>query len=75
MKSEFELVVAAGFDAKKLSLLDVYEIGGRIIHDEQLRREFVSNGFVNGCPAIDRAEIIRGMSEADRAALRARVQI
>jgi hypothetical protein len=75
MKSEFELVVAAGFDAKKLSLTEVYDVGGRIIHDEQLRREFVSNGFVNGCPAIDRAEIIRGMSEADRAALRARVQM
>lgn len=69
----FELVVAAGFDLNKLEFMQAYDIEGNIIRDEQLRLEFVSNGFVNGCPAIDRAEIIRGMSEADRAALRHRV--
>jgi hypothetical protein len=71
----FELVIAARFDLNALEFMQAYEIQGRIIHDEELRREFVSNGFVNGCPAIDRTEIIRGMSEADRAALRARVEI
>jgi hypothetical protein len=74
-KKMFELVVAAGFDLVKLEFMQAYDIEGNIIRDEQLRREFVSNGFVNGCPRIDREEIIRSMSEADRAALRARVQI
>jgi hypothetical protein len=74
MQSELELVSAAGFDVKKLSLMEVFSIAGRIIHDEPLRREFVSGGFVNGCPAIERPAIIRSWSDADRAAFRERVK-
>ena len=71
----FELVVAVGFDLNKLEFMQAYDIEGNIIRDEQLRREFVSNGFVNGCPAIDREDIICSMSEPDRAALRDRVKL
>jgi hypothetical protein len=71
----FELVTAAGFDLRNLGFMQAYDIEGNIIRDEELRREFVSNGFVNGCPAIDRVEIIRGMSDADCAALRDRVKL
>ena len=70
MQSELELVVAAGFDAKKLSLIQVYDLGGRIIHDEELRREMVAAGN-----PLDRAQILRCMHPADLAALRDRIKI
>jgi hypothetical protein len=70
MQSELELVVAAGFDASKLSLMNVYDIGGNIIRDEDVRRESLATGL--GVDA-GRLAVLVNMSEADRAALRDRV--
>jgi hypothetical protein len=69
MKSELELVTAAGFDPSKLSLIELYDIGGRIIHDEQLRREMLAAGN-----PLDRVRILRCMHKSDLAALRDRVK-
>jgi hypothetical protein len=65
----FELVIAAGFDIRKLEFMQAHDIEGNIIRDEQLRRETSAAGY-----PFDRIPVLRSMSEADRAALRARVQ-
>jgi hypothetical protein len=65
----FELVAAAGFDLSKLEFMQAYDIEGSIIRDEQLRRETLAAGY-----PFDRVPVLRSMGEADRAALRARVQ-
>jgi hypothetical protein len=70
MQSELELVVAAGFDASTLSLMNVYDIGGNIIRDEDLRREMLAAGY-----PLDRIKVLRSMGEADRASLRDRVTL
>jgi hypothetical protein len=70
MQSELNLVVAAGFDASKFSLMEVYDLGGNIIRDEDLRREMLAAGY-----PLDRVRVLRSMAEADRAALRDRVKL
>jgi hypothetical protein len=80
-KLEFDLAQAAGVDASKMSFTEVYELGGRIIADEWLRRRMVSYGFktevVYGhevqVPRFDREEILGFMPEEEKAALRERV--
>jgi hypothetical protein len=71
-----EVCEAAGFEPRKMSPIDVYELGGRIIHDPVIRIlkgpvAQANGGLVEMGTTV---ALLKQMSEADRAALRERVR-
>jgi hypothetical protein len=60
LQMEFELCVAAGIDASKLSPIEVFLLAGKIIHDRTI-------------PHDARIETLRAMTPAERQALRVRI--
>ena len=80
---EFEMVVAAGIDARRLSPEVVYELAGKIIRDPAITvlavKEMDATRHLR--PPTDRnrlkigtrAKVIRALPESERAALRARI--
>lgn len=59
--AEFDLCLAAGFDVREMDAMDIYLLGGAILHDSELRL------------TSDARAAIREMSDQQRSALRARV--
>jgi hypothetical protein len=70
-----EVCEAAGFEPRKMSPIDVYELGGRIIHDPVIRILKGPVAQANGgiVEMGTTAELLKKMSDVDRAALRDRV--
>jgi hypothetical protein len=60
------LCTAAGIDVRPMDPMDCYTVAGKIIHDETLRQATFKLGG-------SRADVLRGWSESERAALRERI--
>jgi len=67
MRVQAALCRAAGIDVARLDPMEMYLLGGSIIHDEELRKRALTGG------SIDRMAAIQAMSPQERAALRERV--
>jgi hypothetical protein len=73
LKEWIELCDAAGFDTRRMSAMEVYKMGGRIIADEILRMlclPFIENNILK---KGTREKVMGLMSEADLVQLRIRV--
>jgi hypothetical protein len=73
----FELLQIVGIDPKGLDPLEIIQIAGRIIHDPLIRKRKAAmvSGTGNALLPSDADEqIIKSMPDAERAALRKRVQ-
>jgi len=83
LKIEIDLVNACGIDAKKLSRELVYDIAGKIIQDPLLtslaQNKYLSTRHLqpvhmrSSLKTGTRAQVIREMSDTERAALRSRI--
>jgi hypothetical protein len=67
MRTQLALCKAAGIDVSRLDPMEMYLIGGRIIHDEELRTRALTGS------SVDRMAAIQAMSPQERADLRERV--
>ncbi len=63
MRTQLALCRAAGIDVARLDPMEMYLIGGRIIHDDALR----------SLRSMDKLQAIQAMSAEQRAELRERV--
>ena len=67
MRTQLALCKAAGIDVSRLDPMEMYLIGGRIIHDEELRVRALRGS------SIDRMKAIQEMTAEERTNLRERV--
>jgi hypothetical protein len=73
MTDWIELCSACGFNVRRMSAMEIYKLGGRIIEDEVLRMlclPFIENGTLT---KGTRQKVMASMSEADLLQLRIRV--
>jgi len=79
MMDWFELVRAAGIDAKKLDPMTVHQLGGNIIHDpvvKERKMKYLGTGECRSVlPADSPLKVVREMTEFEREGLRQRILI
>ena len=77
LKDWTQLCDAAGFEVKKLTAIDAYQIAGRIIHDPAVKKRKLEIARATGQSVLRMGttiKILRNMSAADLTALRERVK-
>jgi hypothetical protein len=74
MMTWFDLVRAAGIDARRLDPLTVHTLAGKILSDSVVKERKLK--FLQGCvlPTGSAQRVVREMSEQERAELRDRIQ-